>query len=222
MRHRVLVIAGWLCCGVLVGSTVADEPPAAAAPAKHVATFDSGPRPSNWAVNFGHWEPERGALVARELKADGHAAASRWQIPLADGVIRLRARFAGATAFHLGFDPAPGTLNKQGHLYSLVVTPAGAQLKKHRDKADAASKDATLATATGPLPAGEWFTVELRAEGDRVTAQVGDGLRLEASDPTFHVAKPTVVFRVIGGDVEFDDVEVTVTRAALAAAKARK
>lgn len=180
-----------------------------------IARFDETKRPEKWTVNFGHWEPKDGVLVCRQLDKDNHAAASRWQIPLKDAVIKLRLKFAGATGFHLGFDPAPGELKKQGHLYSLVVMPTQAQLKKHKDKADEKSKDETLATASLNAAAGEWLDIELRTEGEKVTASVGKTAKLDASDPTFAVAKPTVVFRVMGGDALLDDVQVTVLKGAV-------
>ncbi len=179
-----------------------------------IARFDEAKRPEKWAVNFGHWEPKDGVLVCRQLEKDNHAAASRWQIPLRDAVIKLRLKFDGAAGFHLGFDPAAGELKKQGHLYSLIVTPTEAQIKKHKDKADEASKDHTLATASLNAKAGEWLDVELRTEGEKVSVTIGKNAKLEASDPSFSVAKPTVVFRVIGGDVQLDDVQVTVLKVA--------
>ena len=179
-----------------------------------IAKFEEAKRPEKWTVNFGHWEPKDGVLVCRQLDKDNHAAASRWQIPLKDAVIKLRLKFDGATGFHLGFDPAPGEIKKEGHLYSLIVTPTQAQLKKHKDKADEASKDQTLATASLNTKAGEWLDIELRTEGEKVSVTIGKTAKLEASDPTFSVAKPTVVFRVIGGDVQLDDVQVTVLKAA--------
>jgi hypothetical protein len=199
---------------LITSATMAAEPTAA-------EKFDGPERPKNWTVNFGHWEPENGVLVARQLDKDNHAAASRWQIPLSDGVIKLKLRFAGAKGFHIGFDPAPGQLDKQGHLYSLVLTPAQAQLKKHKDKAKPDSKDETLAIAGFTAQDRKWLDVELRTTGDKVQATIvgatgGVTAKLEASDPTFHVAKPAVVFRVIGGDVQIDDVEVTVTKPGLA------
>lgn len=179
-----------------------------------VVRFDEAKRPENWTVNCGHWEPKDGVLVCRELEKDNHAAASRWQIPHKDAVIKLRLKLDGAKGFHLGFDPAPGELKKQGHLYSLVLTPTQAQIKKHKDKADEKSKDQTLATASLDAKAGEWLDVELRSEGEKVTATIGKSAKLEASDATFAVAKPTVVFRVIGGDVQLDDVQITVVKSA--------
>lgn len=212
--HRQSFVVVSLCLIVSVRSVVGADPV--------IARFDEPRRPEKWSVNFGHWEPKDGVLVCRQLDKDNHAAASRWQIPLKDAVIKLRVKFDGATGFHLGFDPAPGELKKQGHLYSLVLTPTQAQLKKHKDKSDAASKDETLATAAFPATAGNWINVELRTEGNKVSvsidsaanANVKTEAKLEATDPTFAVAKPAVVFRVIGGDVLLDDVQVTVLKAA--------
>ncbi len=208
LDHRQV---SWLFVVALLALT-ATGPLSAAEPL--IARFDETKRPEKWTVNFGHWEPQDGVLVCRQLDKDNHAAASRWQIPLKDAVIKLRLKFDGATGFHLGFDPAPGEIKKEGHLYSLVVTPTQAQIKKHKDKADEASKDQTLATASLNAKAGEWLDIELRTEGEKVSVTIGKTAKLEASDPTFSVAKPTVVFRVIGGDVQLDDVQVTVLKAA--------
>lgn len=185
----------------------------AAEPTTTTADFENG-RPNKWTVNFGAWEAENGHLVARQLEKDNHAAAARWQIPLADGTVALKLKFEGATGFHIGFDPASGTLDKKGHLYSLIITPSTAQLRKHRDKAKNDSKDVVLSTVGFPETTGEWIAVELSTVGDKVTAMIdnGSGLvaRLEATDPTFHVAKPAIVFRTIGDHVLIDDVKVTV------------
>lgn len=200
-----LMVVGW-------STALADTP--------MVTKADFGmARPDNWTVNFGSWEVADGVLVAGQIAADNHAAASRWQLPLSDGVVKLKLKFAGATAFHIGFDPAPGQLDKQGHLYSLIVTPTKAELKKHRNKADRQSKDETLATAGYADAADRWLNIELRTDGDRASAVIAategaaaDVAKLEAADATFHVSKPAVVFRVIGSQVRLADVEVRVTK----------
>ena len=156
-------------------------------------------------MNFGYWEPEAGHLVARQLEKDGHLAASRWQVASQDSVIEFRFRFAGAKQFHLGFDPAPGELKKKGHLFSLIITPTTATIKKHHDKADKKSKEAILATASVKLQKDEWIAVRMQTIGNQVSVQVGKNIKLEASDDSFHVKKPTVVFRVGGGDIHIDD-----------------
>ncbi len=191
----------------------------------HVAEFQEGARPKNWSVNFGHWEPENGVLVCRQLDADNHPAASRWQIPLTDGVITCRLKFVGAKGFHIGFDPVTGQLEQhKGHLYSLVVSPGQVSLKKHRNKADELSKDATLGTAS--FNAGsEWIHIEVRASGNEVVAILKQGTQtaeLRASHPSFHVAKPAVVFRTMGGDAHLDDVTVQVTKPGLPVRSVKK
>ena len=60
--------------------------------------------------------------------------------------------------------------------------------------------------------ARDWTEIELTAVGDSVNARIGDVATSEASDPTFHVPKPTVVFRVVGDGVFIDDVEVTILK----------
>lgn len=176
------------------------------------STFDSEKRPGKWAVNFGHWEPEDGVLVCRQMKVDNHAAASRWQIPMTDGTINCRFQFQGANFFHIGFDPAKGTLDKKGHLYSLVITPDSASIKKHKDKADPQSKDQTMATVKFAEPLTGWHTVNLKAEGNTVVVNIDNQQQLTATEPTFGVKKPAVVFRVGGGDLLLDDVQVEVNK----------
>lgn len=176
-----------------------------------IAAFDES-RPDNWGVNFGHWEAENGHLVCRELPKDKHAAASRWKIPLTDGTISLNLKLADAKQFHIGFDPAPGTLKKKGHLYSLIVSRQKAMIKRHRDKADQSSADSVLATAEFKPGLDNWVEIELVTVGNTVRARVGDVAQLSASDPTFHVAKPAVVFRVAGGEAQIDNVKVSVQK----------
>lgn len=190
-------------------SAIADE--------THIARFEESARPKNWSVNTGYWEPKEGVLVCRELEADQHAAASRWQVPLSDGVITCRLKFAGAKGFHIGFDPAVGQLDKKGHLYSLVILPQSVSIKKHKDKADEKSKDETLGTAKFE-PGSDWIDIELQTAGDDVVATLKQGAKqveVKGHDASFHVAKPTVVFRAMGGDALLDDVQVKVTKSGL-------
>lgn len=210
-----------ICLATILGinGTVsrADEKADATAPAKtkprektHTADFTAKSRPANWSVNFGHWQPEVNVLVCRQLEKDGHAAASRWRIPLQDGTVKAQVKFAGATGFHLGFDPAPGTLKKKGHLYSLVLTPKQVSLRKHKDKNDKQSREEILATGTYTTPEDGWVDITLSTTGDTVDIAIGQTMKIQAKDPTFGVRKPGVVFRVIGGDLYLNNVSVTV------------
>jgi len=169
--------------------------------------------PSNWYANFGYWELDGDTLVCRELKEDKHPGAARLRTPMTDGTIRCRVKFdEGAKFFHIGFDPAPGQLDKKGHLYSLVLTPQSAMLKKHRDKKRDDSKDATLANVRFEKPLQGWHTIELTASGKEVRVSIDNQYQLKGTDDSFGVKKPGVVFRVGGGDVYVDQIEVTVEK----------
>ncbi|MCG6158086.1 hypothetical protein [Rubinisphaera margarita] len=169
--------------------------------------------PSSWYANFGYWELNDDTLVCRELKEDKHAGAARLKTPLTDGSITCRVKFEdGAKFFHIGFDPAPGTLDKKGHLYSLVLTPQSAMIKKHRDKNREDSKDETLATVRFEKPLEGWHSVKLTASGKDVRVSIDNQYQLTASDDSFGVKKPGVVFRVGGGDVHVDQIEVAVEK----------
>ena len=111
--------------------------------------------------------------------------------------------------------PADNPARSDSDAFKMSQSDRGAGVRELRDcgrKAEA-SKDQTLATASLNAAAGEWLDIELRTEGEKVLATIGKSAKLEASDPTFSVAKPTVVFRVIGGDMQLDDVQVTVLKA---------
>lgn len=188
---------------------------AAVAEKTFTENFEGDTRPKNWHVNNGHWKPKDGALVCRELVKDNHAGSSRWGIPMQNGVVELKLRFAGAKFFHVGFDPARGELKKKGHLYSLVLMPNKASIVKHLDKNDPKSKNEVLATTKLKPANGEWINVRLETAGEVVNARIsskGAKAELTATDETFGVKKPTVVFRVKGGDVILDEIAVVVKK----------
>ena len=112
---------------------------------------------------------------------------------------------------HGAFDPAPGELRKQGHLFSLVVTPTQWSVLEHPDKADPNGKNVVRAKAAAAFPRDQWHTLLLEVKGDAVVARVDGREALRASAKDFHVKKPGLVFRVMGKDGEamlFDNVKV--------------
>jgi hypothetical protein len=163
-------------------------------------TFDAATLPAGWTRNTGVLGVAGGALHASELAADKHAGAFRRPLPLRDAAIQLDFTFAGATTFHVGFDPAPGELKKKGHLYSLIVTPDAWTITEHADKADPQSKNVVRAKAAVRFEPGRTYTLLLETKGDQVVARVAglEPLRAQAKD--FRVKKPGLVFRVGGKD----------------------
>lgn len=173
--------------------------------------FDGKELPKNWNRNAGKLTVADGVLKASEVAADMHAAAFRRPLPLQDAAIRVKFRFAGAKMFHVGFDPAPGELKKQGHLFSLILTPASWSITEHNDKSDPKSTNKALAKSTATFEKDRWYELLLEVKGDDVLAQVAGMEPLRASSKDFHVKKPGLVFRTGGKDtdeVHLDEVRV--------------
>lgn len=162
--------------------------------------FDATAVPAGWTRNTGKLSIADSSLHASEVASDKHVGAFRKALPLQDCAIQLDFKFAGATTFHLGFDPAPGELKKQGHLCSLIITPDSWTVMEHSDKADPKSKNVAHAKATTPFSQGQWYTLLLEMKGNDLIAHVTGKEPLRATAKDFHVKKPGLVFRVGGKD----------------------
>ncbi len=172
--------------------------------------FDRAELGKKWHINNGEWKIVDGALHIKELKADKHAASGRLLAPSQDAVYSLRFRLEdNCKAFHVGFDPARGELKKKGHLYSVIIAPTAWRIMKHVDKANP-KKDPNevLATAQATFKKGCWYTLQISGKGDDVAASIENIGELKASHPTFHVKKPTLVFRCVGDGAHIDDVTI--------------
>ena len=162
--------------------------------------FESDTVPKGWNKNTGVLSVAGGALHADELASEKHVGAFRKLLPLQDCAIQLDVKLAGATTFHLGFDPAPGELKKKVHLFSLILTPESWSITEHPDKDDPKSKNAVHAKAATKFPRDQWFTVLLEVKGDTVIVSSEGRAPLRATAKDFHVKKPGLVFRVGGKD----------------------
>ncbi|MDF1860896.1 MAG: hypothetical protein P1U87_11830 [Verrucomicrobiales bacterium] len=163
-----------------------------------------------WAVQTGSWAIRDGVLHGSEIPADKHSAAARRVIETEDATYQLRFRMReGAKSFHFGFDPKRGTLDKKGHLFSVIINPDGWRILKHIDKAKPKEDpNEILAKATHTFQTGEWYSLRVTTQSTAVKAVI-EGLEpLSANHPSFGVPKPTLVFRVIGDGVDIDDLRV--------------
>lgn len=172
-------------------------------------SFDGELSPK-WHVNAGNWKVTNGVLKASELPADQHAAAARYVLESNNAVYQLRFRFVDSgKAFHLGFDPARGELDKKGHLFSVVIMPNHWRIVKHADK-KRPKEDPTeiLAKENAEFEPGKWYELRVTTWFNYVTARVDGQRELKGSHPSFAVKKPTLVFRCQGDGVEIDDLHV--------------
>ncbi|NNC89094.1 MAG: hypothetical protein HKN82_11600 [Akkermansiaceae bacterium] len=167
-----------------------------------------------WHVNNGEWKIADGVLHIREQPADKHAASGRRTVETGNAVYELKFRLGeNCRAFHFGFDPAKGQLQKKGHLFSVIITPDSWKIMKHVDKARRKEDpNETLATAKTAFETGKWYTLRVTTWGPAVKATIDGGAPLEATHPTFGVRKPTLVFRCVGDGVEVDDITVWAPR----------
>lgn len=173
--------------------------------------FNGNALPAGWTKNVGKISVADGVLHASQVASDNHIGAFRKALPVQDVVVQLDFKFDGATTLNVGFDPAPGELKKNGHLYSLVITPGSWQITEHNDKADPKSKNIAHAKAATKFEKGQWYTLLVENKGNDVVARVAGKEPLRASAKDFHVKKPGLVFRAGGKDgqeVLLDNVKV--------------
>lgn len=207
--HRLLRLSLALCALLLCSSLIADTPPANSEQIVD-QNFESPGLDEKWHFNNGEWHVADGVLKIRELAEDNHIASARYRSSTRNAVYQLRFRLSGdVKAFHVGFDPAPGELDKKGHLFSIVITPQSWKLLKHLDKArPQEDPNEVLASESREIVKGEWHTLQIMTWGNFVTARLNDGEPLKGSHRTFGVLKPTVVFRCAGDGAEVDDLKV--------------
>ncbi len=166
--------------------------------------------PKGWAVQTGAWTVSDGVLKGTEIEADHHAAAARRAVRTGDAVYQFKFRLAeGSKGFHFGFDPLPGALDKKGHLFSVIVTPATWQLLKHLDKAKPEEDpNEVLARADQAFEAGKWYHLRVTTWSNTVKVMIEGIEPLAGQHPTFSVEKPALVFRALGSGVEIDELRV--------------
>ena len=164
--------------------------------------FEGAAVPAGWTRNTGKISVTDGVMHASELASDNHIGAFRKAVPVRDCIVQLDCKFAGATMFHLGFDPEKGELKKKGHLFAVAITPDGWALNENIDKADPKSKTIVHAKAATKFEPGQWFTLMLEMKGNDVAVHVAGKPPLRANAKDFHVKKPGLVFRVGGKDAQ--------------------
>lgn len=190
------------------GLTHADEAPANSNVALE-DSFDRAELGKGWNSTTGEWKIVNGVLTGQEIATEKHSAATRRILVTQNAVYQFKFRLKkGCKSFHFGFDPAKGELDKKGHLFSVIVTPKSWEILKHVDKnRREESPNEKLTEQETPFEIDRWYQLRLTTWGPYVNAQIDDK-KLTASDPTFSVKKPTLVFRCLGDGVEIDDIKV--------------
>ena len=203
MRYQLLTSLVLSLPFMATAAAVGDEPKGQLGkPGKELLSerFDDSELHKNWKSNTGKMTLKDGSLRLSELAADKHIGAFRYAVPMQDMIVRLDFQFDGTKAFHLGFDPAPGQLQKKGHLYNVVITPTKWSLMEANDKANPDSKPKIHAQEKIALESKKWYTLTLENKGEEVVATIKDVGTLKAKASDFKVKKPALVLRAGGED----------------------
>lgn len=164
--------------------------------------FDGTALPAEWRVAKGEWKVEGGTIVGKELPADMHAAVLALNKPFRNTAVRFSFRRDGATGFNLSFNHA------KGHLFRILINDDQISLVKDKDKNDPASKQEVLAKAAGKFPAGQWHTLLVEVQGDKVAVQTGSGEKLTAQSPALDIEKTGYRFVTRGSSLSIDDLTI--------------
>lgn len=161
--------------------------------------FDKPKLSKQWAAAKGEWTVTDGVLTGKELKADKHAAVLTWKLPHRNSIIRCSFQLKDADFFHLSLN------HPKGHLFRVILDESGMTLRTDKNKKDPKSKPITLAQAKGTLEPGKWYTLQLEMQGDRVIAQLDNGLNVEGRHPSLDVNKTGYRFIMKGNTLLLDD-----------------
>lgn len=220
MRSQSCVI---LLCGLgclfFASFVSADETPASLGKKGKqllVDKFDGPEVPNVWKKNTGAMKLHEGALRLSELASDKHVGAFRRALPLQNMLVRFDFQLDGATLFHLGFDPAPGEIDKKGHLFNVAITSTKWSIVESNDKSKPESKPKVLAQAKADFESNKWYSLTLENKGEEVLVTIvpkgaASGQSLKASARDLKVKKPALIFRAGGPDaasVLIDNLEV--------------
>jgi hypothetical protein len=164
--------------------------------------FDAPQLGKRWAANKGDWQPKDGTLFGKEKKSDAHPAVLTLGQTNRNSLIRFSFRLDAAKSFNLSYNHA------KGHLFRVVVTPTGLTVNKDKDKKNPASKGAVLGKADAKFEPGQWYTMLVEVQGDKVSVQTDNGVKLQAGHPELDVDKPGYRFVTAGESLVLDDVKV--------------
>ena len=182
----------------------ADLKPLLAKPGKVVMEerFDASQLGKGWTTPKGDWQIKDGAVIGKEKKEDMHAAVLTLTQPFKNTAIKYSFKADGAQGVTLSFN------HPKGHLFRIAINNDGLVINKDPDKAVVGSKAKPLAKAEGKFPAGQWHTLLVEIQGDKVAVQADNGVKAQASDPSLNVEKTGYRFVMRGETLSLDDLTI--------------
>lgn len=182
-----------------------DISPTLAKPGKVMLSdsFDGETLGKQWAAAKGEWKIKDGAIVAKELKADEHAAVLTCKVKNRDSIVRFSFKLDGTTkGFNFSLNHA------KGHLFRVIIAPTGLTVRTDKDKKDKTIKSELIAQAKAKFEQGKWYTLQVEMVGDRVVAMTDNGLKVSGQHPRLDTEKPNYRFVMRGETLSIDDLKI--------------
>lgn len=149
-----------------------------------------------WKTAKGKWEVVEGVLRGSELEADKHGAVMRATQDLADCIVQVDVKFAGARTTTL-------TINaKKDHMARVALTPNMITVQRDDNDHEGPDKAIIFHRVKADLKPGEWHTVRIEMVGDTMLGKV-DNVIGYGSNELFTQAKTAPGVTVGGQSVEF-------------------
>lgn len=213
MKHIVLVLAAVAFLRCVDHSPAADPELTLGSKGALLLeeTFDGEKLPDGWTQKAGGLRVADGVLHASQDRQAGRLGLFNCDVPMQDAVIQVEFKFDGCRGLNVSVNPAPGEVNKKGHLYSIMITPRLWNITEHNNKADRSSESKALAEEAATFEQGKWYVLVVENKGEEVIARIEGKPTLRASSPDFRAKKPGIEFRVLGrgnDEVSFDNLRV--------------
>jgi len=155
-----------------------------------------------WVVAKGEWQIAEGAIKGQELAKDKHAAVLTYARKNTDSAIQFSFKLDGTKGFHLSYNKS------RGHLFRVIVSDRGVTISLDKDKKNPKSKPVKLASSPKKFEPGEWHTMRVTVEGERVSVQADNGLKLSAKHASLKQPKPNYRFVMRDASLLLDDLKI--------------
>jgi hypothetical protein len=172
--------------------------------------FSAGKLGKEFMVKRGKWKVEGGALSAKEIKSQHHAASCHLIQKTTDAVVEFRFKItADGAKINLGFNPAKNALDKVGHLHAVTISSKVVMMimapGKKKPKENPGAK---LGRAEVKLKTNTWYQFKLVNIGDECRLSIDGKQLIVGKHADIAVRKPIIIFRAFGEGIRIDDIKV--------------
>lgn len=173
--------------------------------------FNQGRLGKEFVVKRGEWKVADGVLGAKEIEAEHHAASCHLMQATQDAIFEFKFKSSSQDiSINVGFDPAKGELEKNGHIHAVTIKSDWVQMTMAGDKKKPKENPAArLGKANVNLNKDTWYQVRLINQGDECHVSIDGQTLIVGKHPEIAVKKPAIIFRAFGEGVSIDDIQIS-------------